>query len=372
MPKKVYRVGLDCRLAGGRHAGIGRYVENLIRELLQLPNQFEWVLFFSNQQQADEVLGDRKDSPRLKLVFSTARHYSLSEQFELPTLFSRENLDLLHVPHFNVPLLYNGPLVVTIHDLLWHEYRGADVTTLPIWQYWPKYLMYRLTVNTAVARATKLVVPTNTVADQVSRYYPAAREKLEVIPEGVDERFFRSQPQATPQPYFVYLGSLYPHKNVKVVIDALGQLPPYTLKVISARSAFQEKLRRYVHRHDLGDRVEFLGYQNDEEVARVLHHATALVQPSLSEGFGLTGLEAMAAGTPVIASDIPVFREVYGEHAAFFDPQTATSFVSAVRHVEKLDRVQHGKAAAQFAKQYQWSTMARKTLAVYQEALTNL
>jgi len=372
MPKKVYRVGLDCRLAGRRHAGIGRYVENLIRELLQLPNQCEWVLFFSDPEQAEQVLGKWKETPHLKLVFSSVRHYSLSEQLHLPGLFSRENLDLLHVPHFNVPLLYQGRLVVTIHDLLWHEYRGTDVTTLPLWQYWPKYLMYRLTVNTAVAHAAKLIVPSQTVADQVRHYYPETKDKLKVIAEGVDERFFQSHPGTSPHPYLVYLGSLYPHKNVRVIIDALKQLPDYTLKIISARSAFQDKLRDYVRENNLEERVEFLGYQDDADVAHTLHQATALVQPSLSEGFGLTGLEAMAAGTPVVASDIPVFREVYGDQAVFFAPQEVPSFVAAVKRVENLDRAKYGKAAVQFARQYQWSTMAQQTLAVYQEALTEL
>ena len=128
-------IGIDCRLAGLKHAGIGRYVANLVSRLPKLDSQINWVLFFSDSEQAQEVLPNNQDIPLIKIIFAPIKHYSLAEQVQLPTIFNQEKLDLLHVPHFNVPWFYKGKTVITIHDLLWHEYRGLNATTLSPWKY---------------------------------------------------------------------------------------------------------------------------------------------------------------------------------------------------------------------------------------------
>jgi glycosyltransferase involved in cell wall biosynthesis len=360
MPDHTPRIGIDCRLAGQRHAGIGRYIENLVRELLAKEQHTEWVLFFSDQEQADQVLLQYKElSGVTTVVVPETRHYSISEQFKLPQYFEAQHLDLLHVPHFNIPLFYNGKIVVTIHDLLWHEYRGAQVTTLPKWKYWPKYIIYRYVVSQAVRRALKIFVPAQTVAHQVTRYYPEVSEKIVVTSEGVEQRFFGQLPkEPTVKKQIVYLGSLYPHKNVKVVLDALKLLPEYKLLLVSARTVFADQVKKYIEQQNLTQQVQFLGYLSDQEVAALLQASTALVQPSRSEGFGLTGLEAMAAGTPVIASDIPIFHEVYKTQAFFFDPNDPESFATALHIVESTNRKTYQVAAQEFARSYQWSVMA--------------
>lgn len=376
MSPQRYRVGIDCRLAGHRHAGIGRYTAQLVQELIANPGPLDFVCCFSDQDQVAEVLGNQRVGTRQKsgveVIISTAGHYSFAEQWQLPAQLQAAKLDLLHIPHFNVPWLYRGKLIVTIHDLLWHEYRGAAVTTLPAWQYWPKYLIYRLTVDRAVAAAQRLIVPTRTVAGQVAHYYPQVKEKLQVINEGVDRRFFQpplGQPSNQP-PYLVYLGSLYPHKNVQVILDALPLLPAYQLQIISARNVFTDQVRQLVHQRQLDRRVVFLSQQTDQQVIARLQHATALIQPSLSEGFGLTGLEGMAVGTPVIAADIPVFREVYQQHAQYFPPQHAEALVAAVRAVSAGDRLPRVTAARRFAAGYQWMKMAAQTRQLYLEVLS--
>lgn len=371
MPNPRYRVGIDCRLAGRKHAGIGRYIEQLVRELLKQKSALQYVLFFDNVEQAHEVLTGVENPSSEIVITHTARHYSIAEQLRLPQHFRAHHLDLLHVPHFNIPLLYSGKTVVTIHDLLWHEYRGAHVTTLPAWKYWPKYLMYRQVVRAAVQKAQRIFVPTQTVAGQVKKYYPTQQEKIFVTSEGVEERFFAPlpAPDFSPKRQLVYLGSLYPHKNVRVVVDALANLPGYTLLLVSARSIFQEQMMQYIKEKALTERVKFLGYLSDSEVITLLQESTALVQPSLSEGFGLTGLEAMAAGVPVIASEIAVFQEVCREHATYFQPNSPESFVTAVRVVEQNNRFVVGKSSQSFAREYTWSSMAKCIQQHYYEVL---
>lgn len=373
MPDHTPRIGIDCRLAGQRHAGIGRYIENLVRELLAQEKHTEWVLFFSDQEQANQVLLHYKELSHVTVVLvPKTRHYSISEQFKLPQYFEAQHLDLLHIPHFNIPLFYKGKIVVTIHDLLWHEYRGARVTTLPKWKYWPKYLIYRYVVSQAVRRALKIFVPAQTVAHQITRYYPEVSEKIVVTSEGVEQRFFGELPKSPAvKKQVVYLGSLYPHKNIKVVLDALKLLPEYKLLLVSARTVFADQVQKYIEQQNLTQQVEFLGYLSDKEVATLLQESTALVQPSRSEGFGLTGLEAMAVGTPVIASDIPIFHEIYKTQAFFFDPSDPESFATALRIVENTDRKTYQIAAQEFAGSYKWSAMAA-IIAKYYRVMLNI
>jgi glycosyltransferase involved in cell wall biosynthesis len=383
MQKSSFRIGIDCRLAGQQHAGIGRYVENLITRLPTLAvaqgKKIEWVFFFHDTEQATAVfpqLNTFLKTYPVKLIEVPLRHYSLAEQIRLPNIFGAEKLDLLHVPHFNIPLLYQGKIVVTIHDLLWHEYRGLDVTTLPSWQYHVKHFAYRFTVGRAVKKARRIFVPTQTIKNVVAKYYSHARQKTVVTKEGVDVHFLSSSAEKRDVPtkkspkHLIYVGSLYPHKNIRLVIDALAKLPDYKLWIVGTRSVFQDQVRAYVVKKKRESQVEFLGYVSDQELVQYFKKSFALVQPSFSEGFGLTGVEAMASGLPVLASDIPIFREVYAEAGTYFDPTATDSFCAAVVELEREGWLKKSAKGVVAAKQYSWETMAEETFAAYLEVIS--
>lgn len=367
MSEELLRIGIDCRLAGKRHAGIGRYIQNLIelapKTEKKLGLHIQWIYFFSDLEQKNEFALDKD----VEVIYVPYRHYSVAEQVSLPSIFSKAKLDVLHVPHFNIPLFYKGKTVITIHDLLWHEYKGADVTTLSWWMYLLKYQAYLFTVGQAVQKAKLIFVPTQTVKDTVSKYYPTAKKKIEVTREGISSAFV-SAGKKSDQPtkkQFVYVGSLYPHKNVKVIIESLKKLPEYTLKLVGTRSIFQEQTKAEIKKNGVEHQVEFAGYLSDEELITLLQQSTALVQPSLSEGFGLTGVEAMATGTPVIASDIPIFHEVYQDGAVYFHPHSVESFISAVKEVEDQDPQQLKKIQQATVAKYDWKKMAEETVSAY-------
>jgi glycosyltransferase involved in cell wall biosynthesis len=371
MSKKL-RIGIDCRLAGSAHGGIGRYIENLIIHLPTENTKFEWVFFFFDRQQLRAIFPEGQLPANCHVIYAPIRHYTLKEQLRMPSIFYRAKLDALHVPHFNIPWFYFGKTIVTIHDLLWHEYKGRHVTTLSAWQYWIKHLVYTWTVQQAVNRAHSILVPAQTIKDTITKYYPRCASKIVVTKEGIAEPFLLAgkkklgDSSAGISPTLVYVGSLYPHKNVRVVIDSLEKLPNYKLALVGTRNVFQDEVRKYVELKKLTNKVQFLGYLADEELIELYRQATALVQPSLSEGFGLTGVEAMAVGLPVIASDIPIFHEIYQQAALFFNPKLATSFTETVKRLEKSDRkyfIQQGKRVV---KEYSWPQMAEDTLQVYQ------
>jgi len=362
------RIGLDCRLAGAKHAGLGRYLENLIERVVDEPG-VEWVLFFHDQRQAQTVLSAKVSNVRR--VYIPIKHYSLQEQLLLPWLFAKERLDLLHVPHFNAPLFYPGKIIVTIHDLLWHEQRGQQVTTLPAWQYWGKYWGYKLVTYWAVHKARAIFVPSQTVKKTLINHYPVSKTKVIVTPEGVDQSYLEkinSSITTKPEKILVYTGSLYPHKNVRLLIHALPLLPEFKLVIVSARNVFQSKLAQFVNDQQLAQRVEFAGFLSDTRLIKLYQRSYALIFPSLSEGFGLPGLEAMAVGLPVIASDIPVFHEVYGNAAAFFSPNSVAELVETVRTLEP-SRISLQKAGRKRATQFSWTKMTKQTVTEYRRWL---
>lgn len=371
------RIGIDCRLAGKSHAGIGRYIENLVNRVPDLATDIDWVFFFHDQAQADAVLAIVKQRDRVSTVIAPIRHYSVSEQTKMASIFTKAKLDLLHVPHFNVPLLYRRPLVVTIHDLLWHEYHGPHVTTLKPWKYWFKYGAYRLVARAAIQKARSIFVPAQTIKKTLSKYYPKLENKVVVTKEGVFSDLHRPTQiskstfnKEKGRKYLLYVGSLYPHKNVELVVKALAELPEYTLLLVGSRNVFQDDFRKKVDLHGVASQVIFLGYKSDAELTHLYQEVDAVVQPSLSEGFGLTGVEAMAAKVPLLASQIPIFQEVYQDGAIYFDPHTVSSFINAIHKLEDTNKTTLIKRGQKVVSSYSWDEMAEQTVAEYRRALS--
>lgn len=366
------KIGIDCRLWGIKHAGIGRYTEELVRNLLSIDKKDEFILFCrkADHELLPGVLNSRK-------VMADIPHYGFAEQLKLPKIFARENLDLLHTPHFNVPLLYWGKFVVTIHDLLWHEIRSWKATTLSAPQYAVKYLAYRGAVRNTVSRAQKIIVPSNTVKKDVVKRFGLPDDKVVVTYEGAPDSKTKNQKPKTKifekyrikGPYIFYVGSLYPHKNVEVIVHALKLLQDKNLKlvVVSARNVFLSRFEQFVKDKGAEALVNLAGRVPDEDLATLYTGAEAFVFPSLSEGFGLPGLEAMAAGAPVIASDIPVFHEVYGSAALYFEPTNPASIATKIEQVLKDKKIKSDliSIGRKRAKQFSWRKMAEETLRVY-------
>jgi glycosyltransferase involved in cell wall biosynthesis len=357
------KIGIDCRLSGVAHAGIGRYIENLTKRLPLIAPEVDWVYFYHDK---DQVVPSLKVESRLVPI----RHYSLQEQLRLAPIFKKENLDLLHVPHFNVPIGYSGHLIVTIHDLLWHQQRGAQVTTLKPWKYWMKYFGYRLVAARAIDKAEKILVPTQTISDTLGDFYPNSIDKIIVTKEGVDEQLLQHKNKkiSKKKKTLIYVGSLYPHKNIKLIIESLQKLTDWKLTIVGSRNVFQDQIKDLAKKFKVEKKVKFAGYLKDQSLAKEIMSSTALVQPSLSEGFGLTGIEALSLKTPVLASNIPVFKEIYQDAAIYFDPHSVESFLLAIDSLAK-NKTQL-KQASSVVSQYNWDKMAQKTMSAYRSILS--
>lgn len=363
------KIGIDARFWGTEHTGIGRYVMELIGALLDQENSDEYV-FFMRRKYFEQL---KFRGSRVKLVSADLPHYSVAEQLYFPRLIRQEKVELMHYPHFTVPVTSPVPYVVTIHDLIKHFSRGQDTTTRTRSVYWLKFAAYDFVLRRAVRRAGAIIVPSEWSKNQLMEKLSVSAAKIRIVPEAVAASLTRKKNflavKRSPKPYLLYVGNLYPHKNVSIIIEALQLMTssPLGLKIVCARSVFTSRFLTEVRRRGAQDSVELLGQVSDNQLANLYKGATAYVFPSRLEGFGLPGLEAMALGTPVVAARASSLPEVYGKAAIYFDPDSSSQLADRLQELiadpglgAKLRRLGYRQA-----KRYSWQKAAQQTRKVY-------
>lgn len=252
-------------------------------------------------------------------------------------------------------------LVLTIHDLIYYENR-----TPPRQFAWPIRLLWRLyhlsyaPQRLLLAGADAVAVISETTAGLMRRHRLAGKP-MPLVPNAPDPAFAapaRTAPPAAPN--LVYMGSFMPYKNVEAVAAAMRELPGWTLHLCSkADDATLARLRA------LAPEGAIAAHQgvSDEEYRELLAGATALVTASRNEGFGLPVIEAMSAGTPVLCSDIPIFREVAGDAALRFDPDAPADLARAARQVaEPAEFARRSAAGIAEAARWSWDASAEALL----------
>lgn len=361
-------VCIDARLWGVRHTGIGRYVENLVAHLPGSPD-VNLVLIVPPDLAGEARLAG------IKKYFALHHPYSFLAQLEMLWLLIRIRPRLLHVPHFTIPVLWPGPMVVTIHDLIKHQSRGPSTTTRSPLLYWFKYLQYLAVTRLAVTRARRIIVPARYWQRVLSEKYRLSPEKITVTYEGVDRKLFGRSPASIDvpdQPYLLYVGNVYPHKNISVLLSAVGKLKGRVLLIlVCARSVFADRIRNQIQEAGVGKWAKFMENLPDRDLVALYQHALAFVFPSLIEGFGLPGLEAMAAGTPVIAARASCLPEIYGKASLYFDPHDSDDLADKVARIASDSdlRTRLVNSGRRQAAKYSWEKMARQTWQIYLDLL---
>ena len=374
------KILIDARLYGLENAGLGRYLVNLIDELANIDKKNTYVLLLRKKYFKELVIPENWEK-----VLVDFRHYSLAEQIKLSKIISKHKPAITHFPHFNVPLFFKGKYIVTIHDILMHRQKGRQATTLPAPLYYLKRIGYHRVFKKAVCGAERIIVPSKFVKKELIDYYDLEKEKIIVtyegadtgiVPKGKKENILKKYNISSP--YFIYAGNAYPHKNLKRVVEAIVLLnKEVDEKVIfamtSARNVFTKKLKEVIKKARAERYVKLLGFVPDHDLGALFKHSTAFVFPSLSEGFGLPGMEAIQAGTLVLASDIPVFKEVYKDSVSYFNPFDFSSMTKAMKNtmaIPKNEREKRISINQGFIKRYSWATMAKQTLKVYENSVS--
>lgn len=382
------RIGIDARLA--HHTGIGRYVRGLVNALLEDARDFTFVVI-ANPASSDPTAvwdwlegGDAKDEGRLEVVQfqKPVAPYSLAEQGWIAEVCRSRALGLLHVPHWNVPLLARVPVVASFHDATYLRFPGTAPSTLA--RLGAGFLMRR-----AARKAARILVPTEAAAQEVVEHARAPREKLVRVALTADEmagwveRVRRGScetisPRVRALPRFVLVaGNHLPHKDVPLVVRAFATvrrelgLRDLVLAIAGPRGRGTEALEQAIAASGLGESVALLGEVTDRDLGYLYDRAACFVTASRAEGFGLAPLEALAAATPVIASDIAPHREVLGDAALSFpvgDEKALANALARVLGVEAFARDLARRGPPRAAR-FPARGMARGTANVYRQVL---
>lgn len=374
-------IGIDLRPALSRMTGVGRYVSGLVGGLARLDSENLYVLFSSSlrERARPEFFshGAEDPPPNFELVDRRIPVFVLNalwHRLGRPSLdrLSGRAIDLTHSPHPLILPSRRGRSVVTIHDLFF--YRHPEATGAEIRRDYPPL------VRAHAARADAVVTVSEATASDIERELRVSRERIQVIPNGIDLESFRpgrsdeetARRYRLPPQFILSVATLEPRKNLPRLVEAVGLLASRgwegALLMAGGTGADEKRVDALVERLELGSRVRKLGYVPPADLPAIYRRARLLVAPSLWEGFGLPLLEAMACGVPVVASDLAAHREVAADSALYVEPTDPSSIARGLEQIWSDEGLAHRlvEEGARRVKLFSWEESARRTLALYQ------
>ncbi len=359
-----------------KQTGIGRYIEEMVEQVLLLDKKNEYVLIIRKKDK-DQITLKAKN---LSLLPVDMDWYNFKEQIKLAKIIESQQPDLVHFTNFNFPLRYRGKFVMTIHDLTLLHFQNIRKKGVGTLKYKLRDQARRLAMRQGVKRAKVILVDSEYVKEDIAKTYHVRRNKMVVAPLAGEAAYQRAridlEKYGITKPFLFYTGNAYPHKNLERLILAFGQLTTkylldYQLVIGGKKDDFHEGLEEEVKKSGLGDRVIFTGFVTDAELAGLYKAATLYVLPSLSEGFGLPGLEAMSYGLPVVSSNATCLPEVLEDAAVYFNPRSVNDMAAVIAKVlaDKDLRDKLAKKGYRQIKKFSWKKTAKITLGVYEQML---
>jgi glycosyltransferase involved in cell wall biosynthesis len=380
------KIGIDIRLIGKNQTGSEAYFFGLVKNLATIDETNEYFLFTNHDQVEDPNLKKEIEKlelrPNFKIIFLNSPNRFWWNLWALPNYLKKNPIDIFHTQYiapFWLPK--NMKLVLTIHDISFN--------------YFPQYIkksdlfFLKTLIPRSIRRADKIITVSESEKKNIIDFYKISPEKIDFTYNGIDfEKFSRAYStkekndvskkynlpasnrsnRGEPENFLFYLGTLQPRKNISVIIEALKNLD---IKLVLAGNRrahnFDKKIDETIEKNNLTHKIIFPGWIDEEDKPIFLQIATCFVFPSLYEGFGIPIIEAMASGTPVVCSDIPVLREIGKDAALFCDPKDSQQFtenISKILNDENLRKILIQKGI-NIARNFTWEKTAEKTLGVY-------
>lgn len=369
------RIGIDARLY--QEKGLGRYIRNLILHLQKIDKKNEYYIFL-----LDKDIDKLDLNKNFHKVSANYRWYTLKEQLELPKILSKYNLDLLHAPHFNIPIFYKGRVVTTIHDLIHQHIDTKHASTHNYLFYKFKRFAYKKVFSKAVKDSLKVITVSEFVKHQLIDEWNVNKNKIIVTYEAVDEDIIDLSSKLNKliqekilnkfnikSPYLFYIGNAHPHKNVESLIKAFLELRKryqYLQLVLAGDdNFFWPRLKK---KYQLKD-IIYTGKVSDPEMVAIYKNSKAFVTASKEEGFGLPILEAMTCDTAVISSNKGSLPEIGGEAALYFDPENKDLMIEKIAEVLDNKKIRDSliEKGKKRVKLFNWEKLAKETLKVYED-----
>jgi len=383
------RIGIDARTIlnpeKGDAIGVGHYTYQLIRHLLEIDSENEYVLFFDFRVREKDIKKFTKLNVKIKFYpYSDYKKYlpgAYNEILGMATL-AREKLDVIHStsPSSRIPTSYRGKTIVTVHDLA--SYKVPDI--FPSF----KVAKYKATMNLMVSKADKIIAVSNSTKKDLCDIFGCSGDKISVIYSGFDKRMLEESKVSREKvlerygindgkKYILFLGTLEPVKNLTRLFEAYKIFKEkcqkesgnceYKLVIAGKKGWLGKEYRQMVKDLGIAKDVTFTGYIIGDELVPLFKNAEFFVMPSLYEGFGTTVLEAFATGTPAIVSNVSSIPELAGDAALLVNPLNTQEIADAMVKLATDDKLRYDLRQRGFhqVEKFDWKKTAKETLEVY-------
>ncbi len=347
----------------------GRYVEKLIKYLQEIDKVNKYYILLK----PEDFKTWQPINKNFKKVYCNIKEFTFREQLKFKKIIKRLKPDLVHFTFTQQPALFKGKKITTIHDLTTIRFINPDKnkTVFKFKQNVYKRLIKKVSIDSLI-----LITPSKFVKQDLINFTSVNSEKIEVIHEAAEK--IKEKPKKINflenKKFLMYIGRPTPHKNLEKLIKSYKQIkkikPEVNLVLAGKQDANYLRIKDFVNNNDIED-VFFTGFVGEEELRWLYENCLAYVFPSLSEGFGLPGLEAMVHGAPVISSNATCLPEIYGDGAIYFNPEDVNDMTKKILSViddEEL-RLKQIKLGQLQAKKYSWAKTAQQTLKIYNEVL---
>jgi len=366
----IKNIGIDgFRL---RDYGIGTYLQNTISHLKDADDNLRFFIFCNPDDVdfLDELNPGVVPVPRANFLYSPYNMFSLSRSLK------KYNINVFHSVHYVAPLAHKLPIVLTLHDMLPFEFPQSIESV-------SKRTAFK-NVQKTIGKALKIIAVSRSTKSDVLKHFQIDPEKITVIYNGVDARFFDKIDLRKTRnfreryqlhfPFILYAGNVRPHKNIARIIECmeiLNESPFDELRLVIAGYDISKNkpLRGIISKKGLSERVRIIGYI--DKVIYLYKLASIFINPSLYEGFGVSALEAMAVGTPVIVSNKSALPEIVGDAALLVDPYNTNEFADAIKKIMKEKKLRNSliKKGRERAAEFTWQDSVAKLLKVYYDVL---
>lgn len=349
------RIAVDARPLALPMSGITRYTHELLLRLVRSPHQ--WFLYLDK-----EPLHPLPTLPNLQIRYGSVSSRASSTIFAqtfFPIWSRKDNVDVFWSPRHHLPLLLPARVkkLLTVHDLVWKLY---PETMTPFGS-----LVERTLMPLSLRLAHRIMCVSASTQVEVEKYFPASSKKLSTIYPGISSSETKGQAPIS-EPYFLFVGTLEPRKNLPRLISAFAQFAinnPHIKLLIVGGKGWGEDLNRLIIEAHIEQQIILLDRVSDQTLTDCYIHATALVMPSLYEGFGLPLLESMRHGVPAISSKLGAMQEVVKDTGLLVDPYAENEIAKAMQ--EMLDEEQRqklSKLAKLRASGFCWDKSSEKVL----------
>lgn len=367
------RIGVDLSVIQSTKSGVDWYTYNVLKEMIGLLEPSEQLYLFSNRETGfeNEVISN----PQVTVVRSRFRYQEPWRQLLLPLLLKQHGIDVCFFTNFVLSVASPCPMVLTIHDLSFKLFPRTHSLRNVVWT--------RSLVPVSVRRSWRIIAVSNNTKLDLLRLMNISNGKVEVIHEGVSAGFSPEKDGSDAEalghygirkPYLLFVGTLEPRKNLNLLIKSFDKItnfmPDVRLVLAGRRGWMAQAIFDELERRDLLGKVQITGYVREEYLPALYRGASALIYPSLYEGFGLPPLEAMASGTPVIVSQGSSLPEVVGDAGLYVDPLDVDDLAGAMKRVLSEPELAASLRAKglERAAQFSWKNAAGKTLDILRQA----